>query len=386
MKSTENTAKKRLKIIYIGKDKTISQSLNSIHDFEINYYCYDNPILAYHDITNHQSDCDIIICDSKIQGLDISSFFEKISHLKAKKFLLGNNELSNKKIADFKKNKIEDVFTSPIDPEAFGKRLQFVFGTFAKRQSNKKTQIRFSFLKRIFDVFFAFCSLAFLSPILFLVAIAIKFDSKGPVFFTSKRVGAGYKVFNFYKFRTMKIGAENMVDDLKDLNQYQTKTENLVEYCENCSTLSHACSEMLIVDGQEICENFYQLKQKNDSSSFLKFKNDPRVTKLGEFLRKTSIDELPQLLNILKGDMSFVGNRPLPLYEAEQLTSDQWALRFMAPAGLTGLWQVRKRGQKDMSEEERKQLDNSYARNHSFLKDILLILQTFPALTQKENV
>jgi lipopolysaccharide/colanic/teichoic acid biosynthesis glycosyltransferase len=118
----------------------------------------------------------------------------------------------------------------------------------------------------------------------------------------------------------------------------------------------------------------------------VKFKNDPRVTKLGEFLRKTSIDELPQLLNILKGDMSFVGNRPLPIYEAEQLTSDQWALRFMAPAGLTGLWQVRKRGKAEMSEEERKMLDNSYARNHSFIKDIILIFQTIPALTQKENV
>ena len=118
----------------------------------------------------------------------------------------------------------------------------------------------------------------------------------------------------------------------------------------------------------------------------MKFKDDPRVTKLGAFLRKSSIDELPQLLNILKGDMSFVGNRPLPLYEAEQLTSDEWSERFNAPAGLTGLWQVSKRGKADMSEEERKQLDNTYARTHSFFGDILLILRTFPALTQKESV
>ena len=84
--------------------------------------------------------------------------------------------------------------------------------------------------------------------------------------------------------------------------------------------------------------------------------------------------------------MSFVGNRPLPLYEAEQLTTDKWSLRFNAPAGLTGLWQVSKRGKSDMSEEERKELDNTYARTHTFLGDIKLIFRTFPALTQKENV
>ena len=106
----------------------------------------------------------------------------------------------------------------------------------------------------------------------------------------------------------------------------------------------------------------------------------------GHFLRKSSIDELPQLFNILKGDMSFVGNRPLPIYEAEQLTTDDWSQRFNAPAGLTGLWQVTKRGKSDMSEDERKQLDNTYAKNHSFWGDISLILKTFPALAQKENV
>jgi lipopolysaccharide/colanic/teichoic acid biosynthesis glycosyltransferase len=118
----------------------------------------------------------------------------------------------------------------------------------------------------------------------------------------------------------------------------------------------------------------------------MKFVNDPRVTKLGQFLRKSSIDELPQLVNIFKGDMSFVGNRPLPLYEAEQLTSDEWSERFNAPAGLTGLWQVNKRGKSGMSEAERKELDNTYARTHTFFGDMSLILKTIPALTQKENV
>ena len=121
--------------------------------------------------------------------------------------------------------------------------------------------------------------------------------------------------------------------------------------------------------------------------TFIKIKDDPRVTKVGKFIRNTSIDELPQLLNVLKGDMSIVGNRPLPLYEAEMLTSDDWSERFMGPAGITGLWQVEKRGKKGaMSEEERKALDNQYARTYSFWGDIKLILRTIPAVFQKENV
>ena len=115
--------------------------------------------------------------------------------------------------------------------------------------------------------------------------------------------------------------------------------------------------------------------------------NDPRITKVGRFIRKYSIDELPQLINILKGDMSIVGNRPLPLYEAELLTSDEHIDRFMGPAGLTGLWQVEKRGEAGkLSAEERKQLDIKYAKTFSFWSDIKIILKTVTAFIQKENV
>ena len=119
---------------------------------------------------------------------------------------------------------------------------------------------------------------------------------------------------------------------------------------------------------------------------FFKIKDDPRITRFGEFLRNTSLDEIPQLFNVLRGDMSLVGNRPLPLYEAEKLTCDQIAWRFLAPAGITGLWQITKRGKENMSPEERIALDMEYAMNNSFWLDMKILLSTFPALLQKEKV
>lgn len=204
--------------------------------------------------------------------------------------------------------------------------------------------------KRLFDIAVSASILLAISPILILVAILVKLDSRGPVFYISKRAGDGYNVFNFFKFRTMRVGADAELNKLQHLNQYS--------------------------EGQE----------GTDGAKFVKLANDPRITRLGHFLRKTSIDELPQLINVLKGDMSLVGNRPLPLYEAEQLTQDQMALRFMAPAGITGLWQVTKRGKKDMSEEERISLDVDYARTNSFWSDVKIMLKTVPALLQKEAV
>ncbi|BDS15594.1 sugar transferase [Aureispira anguillae] len=208
--------------------------------------------------------------------------------------------------------------------------------------------------KRIFDLSFSLIAIVFLAPLFLIIGLLIKLDSKGSVFYISKRVGSGYQVFNFYKFRTMRTGADNELEKLrKELNQYE----------ENNSS------------------------ENDNKAVFVKLKQDPRVTRLGKFLRKTSLDELPQLFNIIKGDMSIVGNRPLPLYEAEQLMTDYSAAqRFEAPAGLTGLWQVQKRGQSDMSEEERKCLDNEYAKNYTFWMDIKLIIQTFKVFIQKENV
>lgn len=181
--------------------------------------------------------------------------------------------------------------------------------------------------------------------------------------------------------------------DFNTLNQYQQEEEQE----EDIWGEEQETEEIQKVDEEEILlisddfviseEDYIHKKSKEKSNAFVKLENDPRITKVGRFIRKYSIDELPQLINILKGDMSIVGNRPLPLYEAELLTSDEHIDRFMGPAGLTGLWQVEKRGEAGkLSAEERKQLDIKYAKTFSFWLDIKIILKTVTAFIQKENV
>ncbi len=203
------------------------------------------------------------------------------------------------------------------------------------------------FLKRTLDISIAATGLLVASPVLLVVAALIKLESRGPVFYISKRAGQGYKVFKFYKFRTMVAEADKQVSQMSHLNQYESNGTGPV---------------------------------------FFKVSNDPRVTRLGAFLRNTSLDEIPQLLNVIRGDMSLVGNRPLPLYEAASLTTDSYAGRFLAPAGLTGLWQIKKRGSKEMSVDERIRLDIEYAEKHSVMFDMWILANTPTALLQKDNV
>lgn len=302
-----------------------------------------------------------------------------------------------------------DIFEIPINKEEFLTRAMHIVNNPPRYhhsiQNAKNDFLAYSmpFAKRAFDVIVSGSALLALSPVFLIVSILIRLESKGPIFYFSKRVGTGYKVFKFYKFRSMRQGADNMLKDLKHLNQYantEPVKEEFEEFskagkydlkrylCDECKKEGTSCKSPLYLDGHQICEKSYLEDNKTkQGSTFIKIENDPRITKIGKFIRNTSIDELPQLYNVLKGDMSIVGNRPLPMYEAEKITTDQFSLRFIAPAGITGLWQVTKRGKGGaMSEEERMELDNQYAKSYSFWNDIKLILRTIPALFQKENV
>lgn len=268
--------------------------------------------------------------------------------------LLGreNNPAVKKKALELK---VHDFYSFPFNNKNLSERLDFL----VKFKSSKPslaalaTQVDITYKmpwsKRMFDILFSGTLLLLLSPLFLFVALVVRLGSKGAVIYKSKRVGTGYKIFNFYKFRSMRSGADSQLKTLSGLNQYAAVGSG-------------------------------------ESTAFMKIKDDPRITRIGHFIRNTSIDELPQLFNILVGDMSVVGNRPLPLYEAEMLTTNEWTMRFLGPAGLTGLWQISKRGKEDMSERERKKLDNFYAQKYSFWLDLKIILGTFPALLQKEKV
>ncbi|MGH4049863.1 MAG: sugar transferase [Clostridium sp.] len=193
-------------------------------------------------------------------------------------------------------------------------------------------------IKRIIDIIGALCGIILMSPVLIVVSIWIKLDSKGPVFFGQNRVGQDYKRFKMYKFRSMCTDAECLLEKLR---------------CDN---------EM--------------------SGPMFKIKEDPRVTKIGKFIRRTSIDELPQLFNILKGEMSLVGPRPSLPKEVAQFTSFQ-KLRLIAKPGLTCYWQVR--GRSDIEFEEWMEMDVEYIEERSTWVDIKLIFKTVGVLFGDEG-
>jgi len=317
----------------------------------------------------------------------------------------------------YQKCGINDTIDVGASITELNKKIQFI----ADRESllfndapskNRILRFKIPLWKRLFDIVFSALGILILSPVFIITAIAIRLESKGPIIFKSKRVGTNYTVFNFLKFRSMYANAEEKLKEVtKEAgNQYAEQGKNKDAKDSTQSTITAPLGEeaemmmmdmgmesdmmisddevMLVGDDYVIAESdFNQEKVEENNNAFVKIENDPRVTKVGKFIRKYSIDELPQLFNILKGDMSIVGNRPLPLYEAEKLTVDTSIDRFMAPAGLTGLWQVEERGKGGMmSAEERKQLDITYGQTYNFMLDMKILFRTLTSFIQKENV
>jgi len=383
----------KISVLYIGSAPDTLKSLSNADFFSITQR--DNSLDALNYFRKH-SDIDAIISEVHLpgaNGFDTFKLFCKHEICKQKPFILFaqeyEDELPKKALAEG----LDDYYITPVDNDRIRERLNFLSAnktssTIPFVETDPVIPYRTPLGKRIFDIIGAFLALVLLSPLMLLVVIAIKIESKGPFYYISPRAGANFKVFGFIKFRSMYCGSDSSkkIKELSHLNQYVPK--ELETVCSDCAKLPHGefCSPILYIKGERICENLY-IKQKNTEQAFMKLENDPRITKVGKFIRNTSIDELPQLFNILKGDMSIVGNRPLPVNEAEKLTVDFRAKRFEAAAGLTGMWQVEQRGKNGpMSEEERFRLDNEYAENNSFFGDIKLIFRTFKIIFQRANV
>lgn len=199
-------------------------------------------------------------------------------------------------------------------------------------------EIKHKPLKRIFDIVFSLLVLTLGSPIFLLIALAVKCSSKGPIFYSHERIGRGGKPFACYKYRTMYRDADQRLEEL--LQQHP------------------------------------ELRQEWEANR--KLKNDPRVIPFGSFLRKTSLDELPQFWNVLKGDLSVVGPRPVVHQEIQKHFGEKAGVILSIRPGLTGIWQVS--GRSDMAYTVRIQLDELYVDTQSLLLDLKLIFKTIPAM------
>ena len=199
------------------------------------------------------------------------------------------------------------------------------------------------FIKRIFDIIASVILFPFILLALIVIGILIKIDSKGPVFYSHKRVGKNGKIIGVYKFRSM----------------YKDADERL----------------------KEILKNDENARKEWDS--YFKLKNDPRITKVGSFLRKTSLDELPQIFNVFKGDMSLVGPRPVLKKEIDEYYKENSQYYLMVKPGITGLWQVS--GRNDTSYDFRIKLDTWYVLNWSLWLDIIILLKTIKVVIRKEG-
>ena len=399
-------------VVYLGSNSQTEERLKYIPGRLVQYTKnYKEAAAACS--THVRNEHFIVFYEQSVLNEDITA----ITYLKKKSkgiyIILLTHQLNIDDRKLYQKCGINDTIDAGASITELNKKIQFIadrelqlFDDAAPKHRMLKFKI--PLWKRLFDIFFSALAIIILSPVFLITAIAIRLESKGPVIFKSKRVGTNYTIFDFLKFRSMYADAEQRLKEVakEEGNQYAEKTEKKEEEHVITAPLGDEAEMMMMDMGMEsdmmisddevmlvgddyvVAESDYaKEKQEEIESAFVKIENDPRITKVGQFIRKYSIDELPQLFNILKGDMSIVGNRPLPLYEAEKLTADKSIDRFMAPAGLTGLWQVEERGKGGtMSAEERKQLDIIYGQTYNFKLDMKIIFRTLTAFIQKDNV
>ena len=344
------SSKTALRYLYIGIDPNAIEFLSESFSAGVTA---DNLESAKNILSNNEANAiDVIIIDISYNEKEIKAFasFLKNRNLSSIPLIYNDHHFQNE-FALEQNEVIDDIIDLRNWQYDFYSKISFLKKSKEYCNNAKSAQAKIeperSVPKRIFDIVFSLILILLLLPGFILIALAVKVESKGPIFYNANRAGRGFKIFKFYKFRTMVVNADEKMQALAHLNQYGNGSKG---------------------------------------DKFFKISNDPRITKVGRFLRNTSLDELPQLFNVLKGDMSLVGNRPLPLYEAATLTTNEFVERFMAPAGITGLWQIKKRGKAEMSIDERLELDISYARKANLIYDLWIMAKTPAALFQKSDV
>lgn len=390
-------------VIYIGKDEQLtiyfSQLLSSV--LPESPIVHGNYKQAAEWLAAHSEEkSTVILYERDSSDADL----EKIKYLRDKfpyiYILLVTDDLTADQQLKYTLSGVNDTCSPRVEAETLRQFFHFIRkyqSALQRKREPRESSVavyKINPTKRIFDIVVSLFALIVLSPLMLLIVLAIRLESRGPAFYKSKRAGSNYKVFDFWKFRSMYMDADKRLKEMQGLNQYVSEpsgTDSLISPPESSGSVSDEEAEQTFLVGDDddmVSEKEYISKsRRKKGNSFVKIEKDPRITKVGRFIRKYSLDELPQLINVLKGDMSIVGNRPLPLYEAELLTQDGSVERFIAPAGLTGLWQVKKRGDSGkLSADERKELDIYYARHYSLWLDIKIIFRTFTAFIQKEDV
>lgn len=372
----EKDNKGKLKILHMGADPEFLSPF-VYESFLVQIETVDNPFSVSQWIINNGLP-DGLICENDLPGGDGFGFYDfwtdQFDREKRIPFILLEEDKTQESVLKASERKME-VYIKSTSAETLIERILvlrknvFVPDYEMIPEMKAFSPYQLSWLKRTFDIITASICLLIVSPILLIFIIAIRLETKGNVFYPSKRVGAGFNVFDFYKLRSMYTRADKRLKELAHLNELNKEATAIQTEKANQTAPS------LNRQGNGI----------NPTSQ-----GDSRITKVGYIMRHLNIDELPQLFNVIKGDISMVGNRPLPIYEAELLTTDDWNDRFHSPAGITGIWKVvSRRKLRSMSHEERNSLQNKYSeiskRPNSFWNDIWIIIQTIPVLFNKDN-
>ncbi|MEM8889173.1 MAG: sugar transferase, partial [Bacteroidota bacterium] len=251
-------------------------------------------------------DCDdlpcAIISDWELSDGMATDLFERLRKhetLKEIPFIILADNISKEMKSAAVKSKVDDLYPTDVKLEDLTSRIAFLQQYKSRtlelnNEHDKVEEFRIPIGKRIFDVLVSLTLLLICAPLLLLIALIIKLESRGPVFYVSKRAGTGYKVFNFYKFRSMFSGSDEQLETVLHLNQYkQAEEENNLdshERCIHCIVEGKLCSSPIMINGTQMCEKSYKKIQDADGrrSSFIKIKNDPRITPFGQVLRNTS--------------------------------------------------------------------------------------------------